>query len=877
MKYLYQLLVKPLEYVFEILFTLFYRSFNSVGISLIFMSLAVSIIALPVYLRADEIQKAEKEKQKSMEKWLMHIKKTFKKEERFFMQQAYYKEQGYRPIQSLWGSLSILIQIPIFLAAYHYLSQLELLLGRPFWIIADLGKPDGLILIGDAHINILPILMTVINCVSSLVYTWNDKFKDKWQIFVLAFVFFALLYRSPAGLVFYWTCNNLFSLVKNLVTLLCERKSQYKKYVKRVLLGVIIFVLTAITLKYMINAYPVETVYTAAFILSQIPLLVFIRKDKQKGFNADGKFFLVEKGDLTVLIVLHIPLVTISSTTTEFIRAGFVNNPLEYVLGTILVAAGMFFVWMMLFYHMMKKQGKYYFELIVFIYIISAVIHYLFFGSELGLITSDLEVINSVIFEDISYEISTVIIFVLPFIVYYIWARWKKHLYYVCLAIIVTFSILSMRPLGIIAKQMKEVGDDYQNVEKEIGIPISRTGKNVIIFMLDRAINGYLPYMLEEKPELKERFDGFTYYPNTLSYAWHTNLGAQPVFGGYEYTPERLNERKELSMKEKQTESLLMLPVLFSEEGYQVTVCDPPNAGYKGYGDLSIYNKYPDIKAMHLKGRYTQKKDVEHSAEALRRNFFIYGLFRCAPVFYQDVIYDSASYWSAEEVVHTAFTESYEVLENLINLTYITDIKKDTFLAIDNETPHNTVLLKQPKYVPAENVSGNETYAADHYHKFVENGNYHANMAAILRVTEWFEYLRENGIWDNTRIIIVADHGYPNGDFPEMMYKDRLDAEAFNPLLMFKDFDSTGFTIEDDFMTNADPPTLATQNLIDSAKNPFTGKVINMDDKYSEEGQLIVKSENYLLIEGNYIEDSEGTWYRVRDNIFDEGNWKKVQ
>lgn len=33
-------------------------------------------------------------------------------------------------------------------------------------------------------------------------------------------------------------------------------------------------------------------------------------------------------------------------------------------------------------------------------------------------------------------------------------------------------------------------------------------------------------------------------------------------------------------------------------------------------------------------------------------------------------------------------------------------------------------------------------------------------MAAMLRLGEWFDYLREEGVYDNTRIILVSDHGY---------------------------------------------------------------------------------------------------------------------
>jgi hypothetical protein len=36
---------------------------------------------------------------------------------------------------------------------------------------------------------------------------------------------------------------------------------------------------------------------------------------------------------------------------------------------------------------------------------------------------------------------------------------------------------------------------------------------------------------------------------------------------------------------------------------------------------------------------------------------------------------------------------------------------------------------------------------------------YHVAMAALLLRGKWFDFLLENGVYDNTRIIIAPDHG----------------------------------------------------------------------------------------------------------------------
>ena len=70
--------------------------------------------------------------------------------------------------------------------------------------------------IGGFTVNVMPIAMTLLNCASTVIYTRGRPLRDKLQAYGLAVVFLVLLYDSPSGLVFYWTCNQVFSLAKNI-------------------------------------------------------------------------------------------------------------------------------------------------------------------------------------------------------------------------------------------------------------------------------------------------------------------------------------------------------------------------------------------------------------------------------------------------------------------------------------------------------------------------------------------------------------------------------------------------------------------------------------------------------------------------------------
>lgn len=228
---LYQLLIRPLELIFEVVYGYSKVLLGNSGLSVFALSLCVNLLLLPLYNRADAIQEEEREKEKGLEHWVSHIKKTFSGNEQFMMLQTYYRQNNYKPYYVLKGLLPLLLQVPFFIAAYHFLSNLTELAGTPFGPIKNLGAPDGMLLIGGIRLNLLPVLMTLINILSGSLYTKGFRLKDKLQLYAMALMFLLLLYDSPAGLVLYWTLNNLFSLFKNLL-----RKFPAAKRILKILL-----------------------------------------------------------------------------------------------------------------------------------------------------------------------------------------------------------------------------------------------------------------------------------------------------------------------------------------------------------------------------------------------------------------------------------------------------------------------------------------------------------------------------------------------------------------------------------------------------------------------------------------------------------------
>ena len=221
--FFYNLIIQPIITLYEIVFGLAdYYIFvgllyeESVFMSILFVSVVFNLLTYPLYKKADELQNEARLKKEKMSKWVDHIKKNFKGDERFFILSAYYKENDFSPLDQLKESLSLLIQIPFFAAAYIFFTSMNYYENTAFNAIL-LREEDALLHIGEMSINILPILMTLINIISACIYTKGFKFKDKISSFVLPILFLIILYHSPSALVIYWTSNNIISLIKNII------------------------------------------------------------------------------------------------------------------------------------------------------------------------------------------------------------------------------------------------------------------------------------------------------------------------------------------------------------------------------------------------------------------------------------------------------------------------------------------------------------------------------------------------------------------------------------------------------------------------------------------------------------------------------------
>ena len=811
------------------------------------------------------------------------------------MLRTFYRQNDYHPVYALRGSLTLLLEIPFFIAAYHFLSNLGALDGASLGRISDLGRPDALIRSGSISINLLPILMLVFNAASAMLYTDKLPNKNRIPVFLSALVFFILLYRSPAGLVYYWTLNNLFSLIRNAVRKVWRtgrpaRRIQWQKG----------------------RQTEQQTGGQTRLPESSIP-----HKGNEK---TDNSLFILSAILLCLFLGVLIPAGVIASSTGEFVDVNVPRSPLGYIFFCTVLSAG-FLIWAGIYHALSRGKGRRFLTQVLVCICFTGIINYMAFHTKSGTLSDLLRFETAQKYTRGENLLNLAVLLAAAGVCIVLYHRCKRVLFAVSLAGILVTVFLSAGSILRIQKGYRTTLETLQDSSEIPPLVFSKEGKNVVVLMADALVSYYIPYMMQERPELLGMFDGFTYYPNTVSFGCQTIYGTPGLYGGYEYTPKEMNLRDTQLLSDKQNEALRVMPVLFHDAGFQVTVCDPTYAGYQEPPDLQIYDDYPKIRVCNTMGKFGYSAQSREAADRIRcRNFFCYSVLKTAPLFLQPVIYNYGNYCSLEYFltrsdkedpyaafgqnrmglskasgIDPSFVRQYGVLDNLPAITQTEEENTDHFLMMSNSLPHNPMILKEPEYEPMHTVDNTE-YDNTHRIKSAADGSstdfydenyprYQVNMATMLKLGAWFEYLKENEVYDNTRIILVSDHAWRLGDLAGMVKHygfevDRnladgayqADFSIFNCSLLVKDFGAAGFVTDPVFMTNADVPELALKELIEDPVNPFTGKAIDRSCKENGRAELLMGS-NWNIETNKGTQFQPDHWFSVQDNIFDPDNW----
>lgn len=932
LEFLYTIIIYPLVQIIEFSFMLFYSVFKNVGISVIGVSLAVSLLCLPLYIVAESWQQVQRDTEKRLDGGIRRIKSVFKGDEQYMILSTYYRQNHYHPLMALRSSFGLLIQIPFFIAAYGFLSQLPILKGQGFLFIKDMGVQDAYFHIGSFPINVLPIAMTLINIIAGAIYTKGFKFKDKATIYGMALVFLAILYTSPAGLVLYWTMNNVFSLVKNVFYKLKHPVWVLYAMVVASVLAVdyyVLFIHDGFLHKRMIMAFVVSILLLSPLFVKGINWLLD-NWFKPLTQNAKLRFtiYIVSALSICLLAGFLIPSMVIKSSVIEFSNIDGISSPLYFLYNSTCQAFGLVVFWTLCIYFLFKERIQTIIALFLTFILFGGLVNSFVFSGDYGNLSRVITFSESITSITKLKQALNFALLLLTIVLPLLLLKFKQEKLLSAMVSIILMAEISLSVYNCftIASEYNSSKQTIVDVENSISpyyhlAPESSGKKNVMVIMLDRAESAFLELIFNDDKEnglgtLSKTFQGFTLYRNTVSYNQGTLLGAPALFGGYEYSPYEMNKRKDMSLESKHNEALMVMPTIFAKNGFEATVADLSWSNYSWIPDMTFIENQVSgqkdkngnqIKVNHknIERRYTSLwiSDPKNAgavqenitSNCIKRNFGWFSLFKMVPPILRDSVYDDGAWWSSDNQTTDImeFIDYYSGLDYLPELTAF-DSENDNFIMFVNDTTHSGQQLEYYPVVKETDSEGNVISIKDHDFRpaiKVSNlgnpgiggiKNISAQYATYLRLAEWLNKLKENHCYDNTRIIFVADHGigtdYGRDIAFEKNWPFKYNPDKNNPLLLVKDFNATGDIIVNyDFMVNADVPSLATNKIISDSDrvNPYTGKPIQTIDPATKKAVGVVITHNWRP-GGNSVNTfkvPESDWYTISKNIFEAKNW----
>lgn len=252
------------------------------------------------------------------------------------------------------------------------------------------------------------------------------------------------------------------------------------------------------------------------------------------------------------------------------------------------------------------------------------------------------------------------------------------------------------------------------------------TDKNFFIFLVDAVDSTEFASVVKESEQYKSTFEDFTYYPDTVSAYLYTRDSIPFIFSGEwnenqtefaEYYNDAFNNSKLIKELNEQD---------YQKNFYEYQI-QASSRKLEDFANIDIYNK--DVNKTSFLKQLTK-----------------YVLFKYLP-------YELKQY-SHIETMNFEYTKVVEETEqfNWSNDIAYHLIKNNEIEKIDNK--HFQFLHIEGGHVPFdydENVNKIPE----------EQGTYRLKLKATLNIIDAFiNRLKQNNVYDNSAIIVMADHGY---------------------------------------------------------------------------------------------------------------------
>jgi hypothetical protein len=268
---------------------------------------------------------------------------------------------------------------------------------------------------------------------------------------------------------------------------------------------------------------------------------------------------------------------------------------------------------------------------------------------------------------------------------------------------------------------------------------------NIVVFLVDRLDGDYMDKVLEDYPEVNDKLSGFTYYQNNISHSTNTFPSVPQML------TDKLYDGGEWPRYIKSAYNEHSVPVTLKNNGYFVNII--PDAittvGPMQFAESFCDNvKYLDEDDVYI--NYTGEYGVVHALSKL-------GFSRLCP--------STLKGWMSKGLgsnVARHFVKAKDMPDDYVitSMGLETDIRYHDYRKTHKLTADNP--QKTFTFIHLSGSHYNSNTLAEFYAPVEGNANVYETTRGDFEILfDYFDELKELGIYDNTTIVILGDHGRP--------------------------------------------------------------------------------------------------------------------
>jgi hypothetical protein len=419
-------------------------------------------------------------------------------------------------------------------------------------------------------------------------------------------------------------------------------------------------------------------------------------------------------------------------------------------------------------------------------------------------------------------------------------------------------------------KQTKSIVTDNTSLPPEIyeHHVFSKNGKNVVFFISDMFNGNYIEKLLEEDSGYAERLNGFTWYADCLASSFYTAMSIPSMLAGPDYIPLKLNQNNMTGQEEIEEASDKFFSAV-NKANYSIT----------STGDIEDTDKeyiYTVRESDFLYYWKTKNNFTGNEKDALKNALILLSVFNCAPYSWKYSIYDGAKWciFRNPMVYNTTIPRALRELSYIDSLADISSVGDtgNQFFFNHNDLTHRPYGIDKQGNIAVNTFADEENLSSDS-----PDAAYYSARKVIDVLLRWFDWMKENGVYDNTVIMVVSDHGNWNQDSGINISADSksdfaIDISKSNALMLIKGFNQNGELQRNDaLICSSDIPAL----LQAETGIYFTGSP-------DTRNQIIKPIRYYSCITDPYNsfytkKQSAYRTYEVNGSLYDINSWKLMK